>query len=330
MRRRLCWAFSGLLLLSLLACAGTAWLWWHSYRGHDDRVRIWLRGERCALRSERGQIVLTAPPRGSPAPRGAIARFIAQCRNSDLRWRITTGPDPRGWHYGQRWPRAAPFPASVPSKAAGPGGYGHLRPLLDALDDPDRFAVAHELLLLHTGAIPPSRGEPRLDRAGRRATFDDYGLRVELPPGLVDWRRDPFGDNGWADDPFAPGVSQAQYAGTGIYDPSQIPALRDFWFDQVAEPIASVPYPLVLALFTAPAVIWLASRCRRAIGVRRRLRLGLCSRCGYDLTGNVTGKCSECGAPVAAAPGNRATQRRGWTYRGRRSNRLQSGRSGPQ
>jgi hypothetical protein len=30
---------------------------------------------------------------------------------------------------------------------------------------------------------------------------------------------------------------------------------------------------------------------------QRRRRTGLCSRCGYDLTGNVSGVCPECGTP---------------------------------
>ncbi len=32
---------------------------------------------------------------------------------------------------------------------------------------------------------------------------------------------------------------------------------------------------------------------------RRRRRDGLCGKCGYDLTGNVTGRCSECGKKIA-------------------------------
>jgi hypothetical protein len=31
---------------------------------------------------------------------------------------------------------------------------------------------------------------------------------------------------------------------------------------------------------------------------RRRRRTGLCPQCGYDLTGNVSGRCPECGAPA--------------------------------
>ncbi len=36
---------------------------------------------------------------------------------------------------------------------------------------------------------------------------------------------------------------------------------------------------------------------------RRRTRPGTCSKCGYDLTGNVSGRCPECGevVPVASA-----------------------------
>ena len=29
---------------------------------------------------------------------------------------------------------------------------------------------------------------------------------------------------------------------------------------------------------------------------RRRMRVGCCEQCGYDLTGNTTGRCPECGA----------------------------------
>ncbi len=33
---------------------------------------------------------------------------------------------------------------------------------------------------------------------------------------------------------------------------------------------------------------------------RRRLRPGQCSGCGYDLTGNISGTCPECGQAIAA------------------------------
>ncbi len=34
---------------------------------------------------------------------------------------------------------------------------------------------------------------------------------------------------------------------------------------------------------------------------RRRMRAGCCGKCGYDLKGNVSGKCPECGATTAKA-----------------------------
>ncbi len=41
---------------------------------------------------------------------------------------------------------------------------------------------------------------------------------------------------------------------------------------------------------------------------RRRIPPGHCPRCGYDLTGNVSGRCPECGAavPAGAAPQGKA------------------------
>lgn len=55
--------------------------------------------------------------------------------------------------------------------------------------------------------------------------------------------------------------------------------------------------------------LWLLASCAavlptvRVLRRRRptRARLGLCPRCRYNLTGNVSGVCPECGTPVAAA-----------------------------
>jgi hypothetical protein len=48
----------------------------------------------------------------------------------------------------------------------------------------------------------------------------------------------------------------------------------------------------VLPLLTATRLT------RRAIVTRRRRRVGHCSTCGYDLTGNVSGACPECGTAI--------------------------------
>jgi hypothetical protein len=54
---------------------------------------------------------------------------------------------------------------------------------------------------------------------------------------------------------------------------------------------------LTLAFACAPAAAALARRFR----VRRRVRNGRCPRCAYDLTGNVSGVCPECGTGVGSA-----------------------------
>ncbi len=53
-------------------------------------------------------------------------------------------------------------------------------------------------------------------------------------------------------------------------------------------------WPLVALLGAYPVT---AVTIEHARDIRRRRR-GLCLRCGYDLTGNVSGACSECGCPV--------------------------------
>ncbi len=55
--------------------------------------------------------------------------------------------------------------------------------------------------------------------------------------------------------------------------------------------ILAIPSWLPL-LVLAPPTAWLWSRDRRQVGP------GCCAACGYDLTGNVTGQCSECGTAV--------------------------------
>jgi hypothetical protein len=56
----------------------------------------------------------------------------------------------------------------------------------------------------------------------------------------------------------------------------------------------AVPYwPIILVLLIFPAV-WLMGYRRSLI----RLSRGCCRGCGYDLTGNTSGVCPECGTPV--------------------------------
>ena len=56
-------------------------------------------------------------------------------------------------------------------------------------------------------------------------------------------------------------------------------------------------------LLLLPGVLWLLVALRRALrtyNLRFRHRRGLCLACGYDLRGNESGNCPECGTEVKA------------------------------
>lgn len=60
-----------------------------------------------------------------------------------------------------------------------------------------------------------------------------------------------------------------------------------------SNPMVFVPLWLVLAI-AVPLTIWAWVRSRRPPP-------GCCRKCGYDLTGNVSGRCPECGVTVGDA-----------------------------
>jgi hypothetical protein len=69
-----------------------------------------------------------------------------------------------------------------------------------------------------------------------------------------------------------------------------------------------VPYWMLVPLLAVAPLLWLGTRARRSLGalaVRRRRRLGHCPACGYDLKGNTSGRCSECGESIEAGQADR-------------------------
>ena len=78
---------------------------------------------------------------------------------------------------------------------------------------------------------------------------------------------------------------QATRPGTLLVDVTYIPLLQlPFWL-------------LAVALAGAPAFLLGHAAYERYRGAKRR-KTGLCSHCGYNLTGNVSGRCPECGTPT--------------------------------
>ncbi|HUO07335.1 MAG TPA: hypothetical protein VM008_03345 [Phycisphaerae bacterium] len=72
-------------------------------------------------------------------------------------------------------------------------------------------------------------------------------------------------------------------------------------------------FTLAVARYTIAVIYWLPRRLRW-----QRAMKGLCPSCGYNLTGNTTGICSECGQIIHSATGQPprtpflATERQPW------------------
>ena len=86
------------------------------------------------------------------------------------------------------------------------------------------------------------------------------------------------------------------YVSAGVLTPAGVYAV-----DRMMQP---VPFATFVALSGAVAGLiaagdWVAVE-RPRERLRRRRRLGLCGRCGYDLHGNVSRVCPECGAAAGA------------------------------
>ena len=86
------------------------------------------------------------------------------------------------------------------------------------------------------------------------------------------------------------------YVSAGVLTPAGVYAV-----DRMMQPL---PFATFVALSGAVAGLiaagdWVAVE-RPRERLRRRRRLGLCERCGYDLHGNVSRVCPECGASAGA------------------------------
>jgi hypothetical protein len=65
----------------------------------------------------------------------------------------------------------------------------------------------------------------------------------------------------------------------------------------VAEHVFVLPHWFVSLAFTLPAALCVRAMLRERL-LRQRAVQGLCLQCGYNLTGNVSGICPECGGQI--------------------------------
>lgn len=89
--------------------------------------------------------------------------------------------------------------------------------------------------------------------------------------------------------PQVPGVSAFRYRRFGIEVVRSLPLIPDEWIH------LSIPFWQPTAALLAYPIFMLATR---PIRHRWRRKRGICVRCGYNLTGNISGVCPECGTPA--------------------------------
>jgi hypothetical protein len=133
-----------------------------------------------------------------------------------------------------------------------------------------RFEIAAAAGRVHvTASVEPAR---RLAWGWRWAWDGGYPPGLEFGP----WRYD-----GWV-------IGERSFSLLGIEGGG-----GESRFGQRTWTLA-VPCSYLVLLLSVPLCRWLATR-RRRRRRRCRLSLGRCPACGYDLTGNVSGTCPECG-----------------------------------
>jgi hypothetical protein len=303
-------AFTSLCVLSLLLCVAVCVLWVTSYAGGNAVTRLTKQG-RLTVRSERGTLSLTRPPRASDPLAQKLARndfsgsmvelrvrstgewLVNRIRNDQTSWfgtRVVSGPEQGRWRslvvfptddVGELWP---------PHSARYTAG-DYIPALVAALEQPDKFAVAHLLLGINLEEMEPLT-EPR--RAIHQQSAES--VRYTCDGLTFDVRAIGEGDRyatHLADD------EEVVDAASSI-DVRQLPAIRDLWHRRLDVPVVAVPHwALVAVLLVAPGWRGAAFVYRRCRG-RVLVKAGRCPSCGYDLRAT-PGRCPECGtAPPSA------------------------------
>lgn len=287
--------------LSLLMCVGVCVLWVRSDHNEDRRS--------CRLGPDRYTFVLKEgafgvrgpPPRVNPtAVSGmSVAESALRLDNDQMRWLAWNGIEPR-----------AGTPAGVLWQACGSAQVE--RPLLAALEDPDRFVAAHMLLGRHafcrgdlTFGFGPMPGMVQLmpsPSIGGPPVVQDYkGLRLTFKRHKQEWPALPID----ADVAGGDSVVMALGACDAVVDPAQFPALREEWHRRLDVAVFSVRLGSITAATLVLPASWLVARFVGRARRRSRSRRGLCPNCSYDLRASPE-RCPECGTAVVKAT-NRVT-----------------------
>ena len=235
-----------------------------------------------------GRSASDAPEQGERGARGSVDAFVQRMSNGDIDWdgiRVASGPQRGelrgvfvfpGGHAGELWPPHSHRAADL------------IPALLIALEQPDKFAVAHALLNMNLAAPRNGPGPKIGQRSAGSVRYVWDGLTFEIR-AVGEGSRDAthLGD----EEEIVDAVSSV--------DVAQLPAIRDLWHRRLDVPVFTAPHWLIVSVLLAAPVGLVAPRVYRRLRGRAFARAGRCPNCGYDVRAT-PGRCPECGGAAAA------------------------------
>jgi hypothetical protein len=116
------------------------------------------------------------------------------------------------------------------------------------------------------------------------------GAFIQKNEGAGEWK------GGWFYDKD-PTVGFAASSGDALFDHFGLDIRRHPFRDLTGYSLVLPLWFVAISTAVAPALWWWKKP--------RQIRTGDCSTCGYDLTGNTSGVCPECGVPVEGVTARR-------------------------
>jgi hypothetical protein len=227
-----------------------------------------LRETLAALRSDQVEwFVKSTKPTAATGPSARTCRYLVQIESPAF---LLSKHNIFEWRTDMSRQALTEIPPAFRSADAIPS-------LLPALEDPQRFVIAH-LLLRHLYPQPMSM--MGYDGAEvMNGTYQVDGLNVRVSEGKLLQVYEPV----WSVREGVPSI-----------DPAQLPRIRDQWHRRLDVTKASASWWSITTTLALMPLVWLTAFVRRALRRRQRQSRGLCRVCGYDLRAS-GGRCPECG-----------------------------------